>query len=399
MARRRIRGEGSIYQRHFKTCPPKDKEGNRAKHSCKGLYVGTIDLGWYNGKRVRKSVTGTTEKAVREKFLDLKKTVEKGGGLTKNVTVAEWLNHWLKYVVSERNRGTTLEGYTSRVNTWLIPYLGKHRLDRLSEDHIRAMLAEMKEQGRSEATRRRTYAVLRRALVVAMREGRIQRNPAAMMDAPSTAVKHRRPLDSGQVRQILSQLDGNPLAARWLAALLLGMRQGECLALKWEDVDFLNEEIKIRRSQARLKDQGLVETLPKSANSVRTIPMGALMRFALENTERRGEYVFYGAPQDAKKDWKNWKELLISTGVCPADMAFGDMPELAVGRTTTATAMRDGGAEATVIRDFLGHSQVSITQESYMRTDKPSMKRALEASVIDPKKLTSKALPQKKPKT
>lgn len=377
---RRIRGEGALYQR-----------GD-------GMWVGSVDLGWHGGKRVRKSVSAKTKKACQAKFLDLKKETEKGWGLSENISVEEWLNHWLEYIVSERNEATTLESYTSWTNTWLIPYLGHYRLDKLKEDHIRTMLAEMKKQGRSEGTRRRTHAVLHRALVVAMQERRITRNPAHTMDAPSTDVINRTPLTIIQAKQILANLDGDPLAARWVAALLQGMRQGECLALKWDDIDFTNETISINQSQVRLKKEAMSTKAPKSKSSTRVIPMIGPMRYALEGTERRGEFVFYGSPKDRKVDWKNWKELLVSAGICDAGMAKGDMPELASARTTTVTLLRDAGVDRTVIRDIMGHSQVSVTEESYMRTDALTMAKAMKALELSvapsPKKVAKKRLPK-----
>lgn len=395
--KRRGRGEGSVHQRHVASCPPPNKKGVRPDHLCKGPWVVAIDLGYVGKKHVRLTRTGKTKTEALAKKKKLESEIDKGGGLTEDVNVEEWLNHWLKYIVSERNRENTLEGYTSRCTTWLIPYLGKYRLTKLNQDHIRAMYRVMKEQGLSDGTRRRTHAVLHRALVVAMQEGRITRNPAAMMDAPSTKVKHRTPLTLVQARQILDQLDGNPLAARWVANLLQGMRQGECLALTWDDIDFERGKIHIRQSQTRLKNRGLHLTPPKSASSIRTISMTEPMRYALENTERRGEFVFYGEPKDAKQDWLAWKKLLVDTGICPADMAKGDMPELAVGRTTTGTLLRDAGVPDTVIRDILGHSQVQVTQESYQRTDEPTMGTGFKAleNLVAPtvKKVTRKALP------
>lgn len=358
---RRGRGEGGLYQR------------------ADGYWVGTIDLGWVNGKHIRKTKTATTKTELLAKMKVLRNEIDKGGGLSEDSTVEAWLNHWLKFIVSERNRESTLEGYTSRVNTWLIPYLGKYRLSKLNQDHIRALYRVMKEQGSSDATRRRTHAVLHRALEVAIQDGRITRNPAAMMDPPPTKVNHRSPLSIEQAKQILSQLDGNPLAARWVAALLQGMRQGECLALTWDDVDFKKETIRIRQSQVRLKNQGLTISAPKSAASTRVIPMIAPMKYALEKTERRGDFIFYGVPKDAKADWNEWKKLLISTGVYPEGTPFGEMPALACGRPTTATLLRDAGVDATVIRDILGHSQVQVTQESYQRTDALTMKNAMKA--------------------
>lgn len=358
---RRGRGEGSITQR------------------ADGYWVGVIDLGWHNGRHIRKTASGTTKKILMAKFKKLQDEISKGGGLTEDVNVEEWLNHWLETIASERVRERTLQGYKSYVDIWLIPYLGKYRLNKLNEDHIRALYRMMKDEGKSDATRRQAHAILRRSLVVAMREGRITRNPAANIDAPKVSTNHRLPLTLDQAKRVLANLDGDPLAARWVAALLLGLRQGEALGLKWEDVDLFAGTIKIRRELLRITGKGLVETPPKSATSIRTIPLPDLMNYALENIKERGEYVFYGIAKDPKQDWKAWKELLVKSGVCEPDTAYGDMPELASARTTTATLLRDLGTDVTVIRDILGHSQVQVTQESYQRTDLPTKANAMKA--------------------
>lgn len=377
---RRFRGEGSFYQCHTSQCPPVDKKTSlRPEHKCKGIYRGVVDLGIRNGERDRKTVSDKNEKIARAKFVKLKEEIAKGGGLTANISVEEWLNHWLETIATERVRDRTLQGYRSYVNIWLVPYLGKYRLDKLKEDHVRALYRVMKEQGKSEATRRQAHAILRRSLVVAMREARIQRNPAANIDAPKVPKNNRLPLDLEQVKQIMAALDGDPLAARWVAALLLGLRQGEALGLKWEDVNMESKEIRIRRELLRITGKGLIETPPKSANSIRTIPIGGLMEYALTKTDHRGDYVFYGSAMNPRKDWQNWKELLVRSGVCPVGMAFGDMPDLASARTTTATLLRDAGEDGTVVRDMLGHSQVQVTQESYQRSNKITLKNAAKA--------------------
>ncbi len=367
---RRIRGEGGFFQR-----------------ASDGLWIGTVDLGWQGGKRVRKSVSAKTKKAAQAKFLVLKRNLEKSGGVTSSSTVEAWLNHWLEHIASERVRARTLQGYRGYLNTWLIPHLGHLRLDRLKEDHIRSMYRAMKDQGKSDATRRQAHAILRRALVVAEREGRIARNPAAMIDPPPVGTNHRTPLTIDQARRVLANLDDDPLAARWIAALLLGMRQGECLGLQWRDVDIETRTIHVRRELIRITGQGLVLTAPKSSTSIRVIPMLGPMAYALERTDRRGDFVFYGVAMDPKKDWTAWKALLVRAGVCDSLMKPGDMPELAAGRTTTATLLRDAGVDATVVRDILGHSQVQVTQENYMRTSEIQSRAAmaaLEAHVADP---------------
>jgi integrase len=164
MATRRLRGEGGLSQR-----------------ASDGLWVGTVDLGRVNGKRVRKTVAAKTKKAAADKFLKLKKDLEAGKAeVGPSSSVEAWLNHWLDTIAVERNRARTIQGYRSYMRTWLIPYLGSHRLDKLSEDHVRALYREMKTQGKSDATRRQAHAILRRALKVALQEGRVTRGARVM---------------------------------------------------------------------------------------------------------------------------------------------------------------------------------------------------------------------------
>lgn len=140
-----------------------------------------------------------------------------------SMTVEVWPNHWLTTIVPERNAVNTVASYGSTVRTWLIPNVGSYRLTQLKEDHVRALYRKIKDEGKNP---RRTHTVLRRALNVAMQEGHLTRNVAANIDAPSTAVVHRTPLTLEQAKSVLYRLDDDPLAARWFAAILLGMRQG-----------------------------------------------------------------------------------------------------------------------------------------------------------------------------
>ena len=359
---RRIRGEGSLTQR------------------ANGLWVGTVDLGWSGGRRIRKSVSAKTKKEAQRKFKDLKSDVDRGVVKAGSaLTVEAWLNHWLDTIASERIRPRTLQGYRSYANVWLIPYLGKHPLSKLTEDHVRSLYRTMKDKGKSDATRRQAHAILRRALVVAHREGRVSRNVAANIDPPPVGVNHRKPLTHEQAIKVLGSLDGDPLAARWVAALLLGMRQGECLGLRWEDIDLEAGLIHVRHEILRITGQGLVLGPPKSKTSVRELPILGPMAYALKHTEHRGDYVFYGHAKEPRLDYQAWKDLLVRAGVCEPGTKLGDMPELAAARTTTSTLLRDAGVADTVNRDVLGHSTVTVNQESYQRTDAVTIRAALLA--------------------
>jgi len=357
--KRRVRGEGSFSQR-----------------KSDGLWVGTVDLGWAGGKRVRKSVSAKTRKAASAKFVKLKRDLEKSGGVTSSSTVEAWLNHWLDTIATERNRARTIQGYRGYINTWLIPYLGAHRLDRLSEDHVRAMLRAMRDQGKSDATRRQARAILHRALMIAEREGRVSRNVAHNVEPPKTDTNERTPLTLLEVRAIMTTVAGTPLESRWLAALWLGLRQGEALGLRWEDVDLDAGLMSIRQTVQRQTGLGLVVTPPKSKASRRTFPVPT---FVLASLKRRrnlglpGELVWGKAdgPMDPRQDWQAWKDMLTTASV-------GDHP-LHAARNTTATLLMGAKVDPKLIAQILGHSTVKITQDIYQHGDAVMLAGAMKA--------------------
>lgn len=383
MPGRRTRGEGSIFQRceTSRGCPPVDPAtGERAKHTCRGLWVGRVPVGLVNGKHDRKQVTAKTKALLIPKFRALQREVEQGV-MSDSMTVEKWLTYWFENVAPTRCRQRTLDGYKTYLDQYLIPHLGKHRLDKLTPAHVRQLHAWMDGKGLSDSTRRQAHAILRRALVVAERDGKVSRNAAALVDPPPVGKKHHDPISVEDARKVLKVLDGDPLAARWACALLLGMRQGECLGLRWEDIDFDGGRIYVRNELVRLRGQGMVLTPPKSQTSVRVIPFGDVtpVAFALKQTAHRGDYVFYGTTRDTKADWAAWKALLVKAEVCAADVAPGDMPALHAARTTTASLLDEAGVSDKLIAEILGHSQVQITRRAYIHGNEDRHRAGLGA--------------------
>jgi len=388
-ASRRGKGEGSIFQRceAARGCPPLE-DGVRPKHHCKGLWVGRVDAGWVGGTRKRPQVTATTKTLLMPKYRKLQRDVA-AGVMTDSQTVEQWLTYWLDKVAPARCKQRTIDGYRTYLEQYLIPQLGKHRLDKLNPSHVRALYAWMDEKGLSKTTQRQAHAILRRALVVAEREGKVTRNAAALVDPPEIVENHHKPLTVGEARKVLRALDGDPLAARWICALLLGMRQGECLGLRWEDIDFDAGRLYVRNELIRHRGNGLQLTDPKSRTSKRPIPFGAVApaAFALEQTEHRGEFVFYGAKKDPRADWQAWKELLVRAGVCAKAAKLGDMPALHAARTTTGSLLDEAGVSDKIIAEILGHSQVQITRKAYIHGNEDRHRAglgALTALLTDP---------------
>ncbi len=337
-------GEGSIYQR-----------------ATDGRWVGVVDMGWVGGKRVRKTVTASTLKDLRPKFKRLKQQVE-SGVLPDDMTVDHWMKHWLETIASEKNRPSTLRTYRTYIDNWIVPHLGKYRLDRLRPDHIRTLYAVMKQEGKTDATRRQVHAILRRALAIAENDGRIASNPAAKVDAPSVGQGSHGKFTLPEARQILTSLEGRPDAARWTVALLAGLRQGEALGLRWEDVDFGAGVITVQRAAQRIKGQGVQVVGLKADASYRVVPMLGPVAFSLRQMEASGGFIFGSEkPADPRRDWQQWRDML--------DAAEVPRRPLHAARATTASLLSEAGVPAKIIAEILGQSQVRVTERHYIHGD------------------------------
>jgi integrase len=149
--------------------------------------------------------------------------------------------------------------------------LGRVKLKQLTAAHVQGLYRSMQDRGLSPRTVRYAHAVLRRALKQAVRWGMIPRNPCDDTDPPKASRDEMRPLDREQARRLLNtaRSDGDRLEALWVLAIHTGMRPGELLGLKWEDVDLETGTLRVKRT---LSHEG-VFAAPKTARSRRRIDL------------------------------------------------------------------------------------------------------------------------------
>ncbi len=218
---RRGHNEGSIYQRED------------------GRWVGVIDLGYHGGKRKRKSFYGSTRREVQQKLIAALRDRQTGlpGGYDDRQTVEQFLNHWLENSVKPSVRPKTYTSYAQLVRLHLAPELGRIRLTKLSPQDVQRFINRKLVSGLSPRTVEYCRAVLRRALNQAVRWGYVPRNVATLVDAPRSERPDPEPLTPEEVRAFLEAVKEDRLAALYSVAIALGLRQGEALGLRWEDVD------------------------------------------------------------------------------------------------------------------------------------------------------------------
>ncbi len=354
MASRRQPGEGSIYQRESD-----------------GRWIGVVDLGWVGGKRVRKTVSAKTLKDLRPKMKSLKTQIEQGA-MPSEGTVEQWMNHWLDTIVDVRNKPSTAATYRRYVNKWIIPAIGKRRLDRLRVEHIEAIYEQMERAGRSDATRRQVHAILHRALKIAVRKERIASNPADRAEPPPVGTGSHGKLTLVQAKTVLKSISDDDMRSRWVCALLAGLRQGEALGLTWERVDFDRNVILVDQAIQQVPGKGLQVVTLKSKSAYRAVPMVGPVRELLLHERQATGFVWGGAkPIGPRADWEEWKHVLKRAGV-------PHVP-LHAARATCASLLKDAKVADKTIAEIMGHSNVAITQKHYLIGDDVAHRAAMDA--------------------
>jgi integrase len=300
--------------------------------------------------------------------------------------VGEYLQTWLEQTKRPSLRPSTYRSYAGLIRGHILPALGNVVLSRLTPDQVEAFLNQMSASGLAPHTVQRARAVLRTALSQAERRGYVPRNVAALVDGPRIAQSEIIPMAPDEVGQFLEGVSGDRLAALYTVAVGTGMRLGEILGLRWSDVDLSAGQVRVEHALQRI-DGRLVLTEPKSVRSRRTLSLPATCRRALERHRiaqleerlaagdawRQTDFVFAtttGAPLDASTVNHQFHRHLERLGM--PSMRFHDL------RHTCASLLVSQGVDLRVVMQTLGHSQISLTANTYTHLRQAIQQEAAE---------------------
>src|SRR4051794_1059040 len=353
---KRGNGEGSIFKRE------------------EGRWCAAISAGWRNGKVLRKYIYGQTKDEVRQKLTKAKRDQDMGLPIAmERQKLSDYLHNWLENSAKASIRPKTYISYEQLIRVHINPALGSMYLEKLAPQHIQQFMNDKLAEGLSTRTVQYLHAVLRRAIVQALKWGLVGRNVATLVDAPRVEHKVLRPFTPEEAQQFLGAIKGDRLEALYSVALSLGLRQGEALGLRWDDVDLENGTLSVRYALQRVKGKlELVE--PKTQKSRRTIALPAMAIGALtkhkmvQDTER----------QWAADRWQATGHVFTSTIGTPLDdcnvthqlhriLKTAGLPRLRFHgvRHTCATLLIAQGVHPRYVMGILGHSQIALTMNTY----------------------------------
>jgi integrase len=309
----------------------------------------------------------------------------------ENMTVGEYLDVWLKGSVYGSVRQSTYDRDTNLANNHIKPILGGLKLKRLNSAHIQSFYRDRLDSGLSASTVHKIHDILRRGLAHAVKWHLIPRNVADVVKPPRPAPKEMHALSANETRRLLEAAGGDRLEALYVLAVHTGMRQGELLALRWQDVDLENAVVSVRRTLTRSGGK-VAFGEPKTNKSRRTIritvqaveALRSHLERQLADIEILGDryqdqgLVFTtdtGAPiNPSNLRQRSFTPLLKRAGL--SHMRFHDL------RHTCATLLLSRGVHPKFVQELLGHATIAVTLDTYSHV-MPSMGDATARAMED----------------
>jgi integrase len=345
--RNRGRGEGSI-------CRRKD-----------GRWQGA-----YTHKNKRQFIYGKTRKEVADRLAEILRDIRMGQYVARDkISVHAYLVRWLEEVKKPVLRPATYLNYSILIRVHVEPSkLGEARLQDVGPQDVQAFLADRLDAGLSARTVQYLYSIIRQAFGHAARWSLVQRNVALLVDPPRVMRHEVTTITAEQARTLLRTVEGERLAPLLAVALGTGMRRGELLALRWGDVDLERGTITVRAGSLQNVDGQTRRGTTKNDRIRRISPPASVVavlkdhkkRMTAERLQVATGYVFTsdaGTPVDGRNMYRWYKAALRRAGL--PDIRFHDL------RHSVATILLEAGVHPRVVMEILGHSQISITMDTY----------------------------------
>ena len=372
MAKKRANGEGNIRKR---------KDGR-----WEGRYTAGHDP--VTGKQIFKNVLGKTQAEVKEKLV--KALVEAGQvDFTKvgQYTVGTWMDTWFENVAKITVRPSSHQTYKGYIDNHIKPSIGNIPLEKLTTMDLQKFYRRLLTKGRMERieskdqpkglsakTVRNINQVISSAMDLAVAQKIILNNPTDSCELPKVEHKEMQTVPAEQLSAFLEEAKRSGVYEMYYIELATGLRRGELLGLRWQDIDWKNGIIKVRRQVARVNGE-IVEAPLKTKNSYRAVSISpqAIEVLKHQKAKTNDQYVFpspNGGPISPDSVNNMLKRVLERAGI--PKVRFHDL------RHTFATIALQNGVDIKTISGMLGHFSAGFTLDTYAHVTTAAQKEAAQ---------------------
>jgi integrase len=289
-------------------------------------------------------------------------------------TVAQFVERWLADWATGNTSPKTLERYGQLLRLHVARLMGATPIQKVNASTLQSMYATLIREGLAPRTTLHVHRVVHRMLRHAAQWGVVHSNAASLVDAPTVTATEIDILTSPQVKHMLVGFKVTPLYAFTTLALGTGMRRGELLALRWQDINLDGAVLQVERSLEQTKAGGLRFKPPKTKYGRRSIPLPATtvaelrahrrvaqeLRLALGGGKLPDDALVFpeadGSPRSPNAATKAWKKAAEGLGLTVSLHAL---------RHTHASILIASGLDVLTISRRLGHGSPAITLTVY----------------------------------
>ena len=377
MAKRRANGEGNLRKR---------KDGR-----WEGRYTAGRDP--ETGKAIYKNVLGKTQAEAKAK---LKAAIEEAKGLDAakvgRYTVGQWMEVWFEHYAKVKVRPSSHQTYRGYIDNHIKPNIGKIPLEKLTSLELQKFYKKLLEKGRvdrleskhqskglSAKTVRNIHQIISSAMKLAQEQKLISTNPADGCALPRLEHREMQTLPVEQLQSFLREARDSGVFELYYLELATGLRRGELLGLKWEDIDLERGDLRVRRQIARINGE-VVEAPLKTKNAYRTLPLAEDTIGVLEAQRKKtgsSQWVFpstTGGPISPDSVLHMLHRVLKRAGL--PRVRFHDL------RHTFATLALQNGVDVKTVSGMLGHFSAGFTLDTYAHVTTASQRQAARSGRI-----------------
>ena len=360
MAKKRTNGEGNIRKR---------KDGR-----WEGRYTAGYDQ---DGKRIIKNVLGRTQAEVKAKLsVAIAESQQLDVSRSGEYTVAEWLHLWFELYAKPNIRPSTAGYYRRAMEEYTIPRIGTTKLNKLTNREIQKLYKDLLENGRlrkkqrkkhpglSGSTVRGVHIMLHNALDRAVKERLLIRNPADSCVVPKVQHQEMKTLQPEDLKAYLDAAERRNALAMFYLELVSGIRKGELVALRWEDLNIAEKTISVSKQATKDEAGNLVVTRPKTENSIRqiSIPQEAVELLVKEHAKHPSNLWLFPSSRTGGMYHPDsvatlHQRILKDAGL--EHLRFHDL------RHTFATMALENGMDIKTLSAMLGHVSAATTLDIY----------------------------------
>ncbi|MCQ4865161.1 tyrosine-type recombinase/integrase [Pseudoflavonifractor phocaeensis] len=370
MPKKRANGEGNIRKR---------KDGR-----WEGRYTAGHDP--ETGKPIYKNVLGKTQTEAKEK---LKRAMEETKGLdiakAGQYTVGQWMDVWFENYAKLKVRPSSHQTYRGYIDNHIRPNIGNTPLSKLTSLELQKLYKKLLEGGRVERTEsakqpkglsaktvRNINQIISSAMELAKSHRLIPTNPTETCALPKMEHREMKTLTADQLNSFLREAKESGVYEMYYLELATGLRRGELLGLKWDDIELTNGAIHVRRQIARINGE-VVEAPLKTKNAYRTLSIGpdaiSILKTLCINS--KDDYVFpspTGGPISPDSVLHMLHRVLERAGL--PKVRFHDL------RHTFATLALQNGVDVKTVSGMLGHFSAGFTLDTYAHVTTAAQRQA-----------------------